>query len=782
MIRFEILPGMPRFFSITLTTLLVALGVSLGAQQPTPGAQAPLADSATAQRHEIASEKNHHYIGKVEFELGDTKIYADEAWLYSDENRFVATGNVVFSQGANRIASDKADFNTTTHLGTFYNATGIATVQPPRQPVRPGAVAVPQRAGEETNVYFFGDTVEKLGAKKYKITNGGFTTCVQPTPRWDLHADTIVLNVGHYTLMRQAVLKVKGVPMLYVPILYYPTKKEDRATGILIPTYGSSTLRGQSIHNAFFWAIDRSQDATLAYDWFSKVGQGAGGEYRYNFGGGSDGNIRAYFLDQHESSYAQPDGTSTTLAASRSFNIDGSASQMLPGNLRARARVSYFSSLETSQTFNTNIYDASRNQRTFGGNLVGVWGLYSLNGTFDHSEYFYGTDSSSVSGSWPRFAFARSERAIEGTPLYFSVGSEFAHILRENRSPGSVDDQTMTRVDFNPQIRFPFKHWQFFTINSTLAWRDTFYTRSVDANGSTVDDALNRRFFTMQAQILGPVFNRIWDTPQNGYAEKFKHSIEPYLNVTRTSTIDNYNRILRLEGTDYIVGGATQYAYGLTNRFYAKRRLAPGQVSQAREILDVELTQTYYTDQVAAQYDSSYATSFTGAAPSNFSPYALNIRLMPTTEINASVRAEFDNKYHALRTISANGSYAWTGRVQSTVGWSKRAFIKDLEGFNDPNYLDHYINTSTSVHTIDNRVGGVYAFNYDVLRSTMLQQRTSLFYNTQCCGIAFEYQTYHLAGISATAVPADHRFFLSFTLAGLGNFSPFNGALSGVPR
>jgi hypothetical protein len=31
-------------------------------------------------------------------------------------------------------------------------------------------------------------------------------------------------------------------------------------------------------------------------------------------------------------------------------------------------------------------------------------------------------------------------------------------------------------------------------------------------------------------------------------------------------------------------------------------------------------------------------------------------------------------------------------------------------------------------------------------------------------------------------VPADHRFFLSFTLAGLGNFSPFNGALSGVPR
>ena len=57
------------------------------------------------------------------------------------------------------------------------------------------------------------------------------------------------------------------------------------------------------------------------------------------------------------------------------------------------------------------------------------------------------------------------------------------------------------------------------------------------------------------------------------------------------------------------------------------------------------------------------------------------------------------------------------------------------------------------------------------------------FYNAQCCGIAFEYQTFSLGGLqSVVAVPSDHRFFLSFTLAGLGNFSPFSGALSGVPR
>jgi hypothetical protein len=86
------------------------------------------------------------------------------------------------------------------------------------------------------------------------------------------------------------------------------------------------------------------------------------------------------------------------------------------------------------------------------------------------------------------------------------------------------------------------------------------------------------------------------------------------------------------------------------------------------------------------------------------------------------------------------------------------------------------------MHTKDNRVGSVYAFNYDVLHGSVIQQSVSAFYNAQCCGLAFQYQTYNYGAGSLSPIPADHRFFLSFTLAGLGNFSPFNGALSGVPR
>jgi LPS-assembly protein len=783
---------------VTCVCLAGSAGSAFAGQDPLPAAPAkpqpptniapaapppkpPLAQTTSSDRREGSNnQQDWHFIGHVEMDLGNnTTVYAEDARVFTGTNKAVATGNVLFTQGSNRISAERAEFDTETRLGTFYNAWGLSTVQPPRQTPRAGGIAPPPVIGQETIVYFFGAEIEKIGPKKYKITDGGFSTCVQPTPRWDLHAGTVVLNIDHYTLLKNAVLTVKGVPMMYLPILYYPTKRDGRATGFLIPTYGASSLRGQSFHNAFFWAINRSQDATILHDWYSKTGQGLGGEYRYNIGSG-DGNIRTYFDDQHEATYSLADSVKVQ-PANQSYEIRGSASQILPGNLRSRASVDYFSDIATSQTFNTNIYDASRSQRRFGANVVGAWGKYAMNATIDHTEYFSTLTDSTLSGSLPRISFTRNERPILDSPAYFSVTTEYFKELRASKSATTDLDTSLDRVDVAPQLRYPFKKWQWFTVNSTLGWRDTFYTRSYSPTGQVVDDALNRTLYTVQAQIVGPVFNRVWDTPANGYAEKFKHTVEPFMTVQRTSAVDNIDRIVKYDGIDQYVGG-TNYTYGLNNRFYAKRVLTPGSPAISRDIFDLEVTQSYYTNQDAAKYDLQYQTSQGVAAPSHFSPISLSIRAMPTNDVNATVRAEFDSRYLALRTISAQGSYSWNTRIQTTAGWSKRAFIEQLPDFNNLKLLNQYINAASTMHTIDNRVGAVYSFNYDVLNTTMTQQRVSAFYNAQCCGLAIEYQTFNYGAGSSSPIPADHRFFLSFTLAGLGNFSPFNGALSGVPR
>jgi LPS-assembly protein len=774
---------------ITIAAALLMLAAS------TADAQVNISgfDRVAAYTQEKLGDKHYKLSGSVELERADTSIYADTIEYFEDEERAIATGNVVVTQGTNRIAADRADFNTRTQLGTFYQASGIATVRQGRQQApAPGGIIVPQMVGQDNDVYYFGETVEKVGTKKYKITNGGFSTCVQPTPRWDLSADTIILNIDHYTLLRQALLNVKGVPMLYLPIMYYPTKDDDRATGFLIPTYGLSTIRGQSIHNAFFWAINRSQDATFLYDWFSKTGSGAGSEYRYVLGGGSDGQMTAYMLDQKPVTYTNANGPSSQQPASRSYTVIGSANQTLPARFRARAQVDYFSSVVTNQTFSTSVNDATRNQRRYSANVFGTVKGTSVTGTFDRTEWFTSVSaestSSQVNGSSPRIALSRGERPLfTGAQVYFGATSEFAHLDRQTKSDDVVvpnGDRTLSRFDFAPQVRYPFKRWPFLTVNSTASWRETFYTRSLDpldTSGSTVlDDSVNRQYFTLLAQAVGPVLTRVWNTPDNGYAERFKHTIEPFLNVQRTSAIANYNRIVKIEGSDQVYGNTTSFSYGLNNRFYAKRRV--GQVSQAQEILALEVTQTYYTDARASQVDPRYSTSTTITTPNNFSPVAINLRATPTQTVNASVRAEVDSRHRALRQISANGTLNWRQQVQTTVGWTHRFYIAELAGFDNRGALDHYLNVQTNLQTRDRKYGSIYSFNYDILRSAMLQQRISAFYNAQCCGLAFEYQRYNYAGLPSYIVPADHRFFLSFTLAGLGNFSPFSGGLSGVPR
>ena len=77
--------------------------------------------------------------------------------------------------------------------------------------------------------------------------------------------------------------------------------------------------------------------------------------------------------------------------------------------------------------------------------------------------------------------------------------------------------------------------------------------------------------------------------------------------------------------------------------------------------------------------------------------------------------------------------------------------------------------------------GGIVTFNYDIARSTLLNQRYVGFYNAQCCGVSVRIPVLQLSE-QPEPVPAaaDRRFNMSFTLAGVGSFSNFFGAFGGA--
>ncbi len=114
----------------------------------------------------------------VQINCDTMQFFADHLENFRYSGRVTAEGNVLFVSEGTRISADRMEFSTITKTGTFYAAHGTTTL---REKADPGLFG-----GQEPDVYFYGDELRKVGPKKYIIVRGGFTTCVQPTPRWEI--------------------------------------------------------------------------------------------------------------------------------------------------------------------------------------------------------------------------------------------------------------------------------------------------------------------------------------------------------------------------------------------------------------------------------------------------------------------------------------------------------------------------------------------------------------------------------------------------------------------
>src|SRR5579872_516954 len=389
-----------RMLRTVLLSLIAFVAMALPARaQNAPGGCTKAWEVQSGEVQNVDTANHTLLIRNVQINCNDVQLFADQVELISDADRLRATGNVVFVSTGNRISADRLDFNTRTKTGTFYVASGIANLE---------ARGVDRSffGTQEPDAYFWGETIEKLGPRTYKITHGGFTTCVQPTPRWQLVATSVVLTLEKHATLTNALLKVKDVPVFYIPAMYYPINKEDRATGLLIPVYGSSSIKGQTISNAFFWAINRSQDATFYNSWYSKTGYSLGTQYRYVQTKGA-GNVEFVTVREHEADYTQPDGSVNTVPGIDSYTVNGTMSQTLPDNLRATAHANYFSSITAQQRYQQNIFAATNRTRNFGGNIIGSWGANTVSSTVERDEVFTNATDSIVSGTLPRVNYTR---------------------------------------------------------------------------------------------------------------------------------------------------------------------------------------------------------------------------------------------------------------------------------------------------------------------------------------------------------------------------------------
>jgi LPS-assembly protein len=230
--------------------------------------------------------------GAVELRSRYETVLAD--WLSYDvvEDEIWAKGNVVIRRGYDWITGPELRFLRETETGFF---------RAPRF-----FVAEANGSGTATEIRF-------AGPDRYEVTDATYTTCIAPNHDWYLKSEELEVDTFRkVATARRASVYFMDVPVMYAPKLEFPLSNE-RKSGFLTPTFGSSGLRGVEASAPYYLNLAPNYDATLTPRFMTKRGLQVGGQFRYLLGdekaplGQATGELNAEFLPDdrvtHDSRY-----------------------------------------------------------------------------------------------------------------------------------------------------------------------------------------------------------------------------------------------------------------------------------------------------------------------------------------------------------------------------------------------------------------------------------------------------------------------------------------------
>jgi LPS-assembly protein len=113
------------------------------------------------------------------------------------------------------------------------------------------------------------------------LTNATYSTCPPGQRQWEFSASDIKVDDATKTgVAHNATLRIGRVPVLWLPVVSFPTT-DERRSGFLAPTLGRDDTNGLDFKLPYYFNIAPNMDATLAPRWLGKRGLMLDGEFRY---------------------------------------------------------------------------------------------------------------------------------------------------------------------------------------------------------------------------------------------------------------------------------------------------------------------------------------------------------------------------------------------------------------------------------------------------------------------------------------------------------------------
>ena len=378
-----------------------------------------------------------------------------------------------------------------------------------REPAKPiGLEALPPinstSRGDAQMVFF-------EGQDKKRLKNARYTTCEAGVDDWYIKAKEIELN--DYTqsgTAKNAYVEFKGVPLLYTPWMSFSFNNE-RKSGLLAPTIGSTTNSGFEVAVPYYINIAPNKDATVSTRYMSKRGLQLQGDFRY-LGENYSGIDSLEYLDNDTNTdkrryYAN-------LSHSHSFDNGWSAGY----NLEKVSDDQYFADMST-RIINTSRVNLPQEGRVdYSGEVWKFNGLVQKYQTLDKTNYPY--------ERLPQLTLtADKEWDYVNTNLF----SQYTYFDRNDKATLSA---TGSRLVLYPSISAPFTQ-SYGYVTPKLGLHMTQYSlknNDFTVNGATVANNTDSRVLPIVSIDSGLYFERDFNVKKNNKIQNgYTQTIEPRL-------------------------------------------------------------------------------------------------------------------------------------------------------------------------------------------------------------------------------------------------------------
>ena len=764
------------------------------------GVQGTATDELTveAAKQSASGPENAHvivYEGNVDARIGTYRLQADKITVYEAQNRVVAEGSVVFDQAdQQRITGSRAEWNYRTKTGYFVGSTGFTN-----------------QTQDGTRIYFTADRVEKISLDTIIAINVQVTACDEDVPKWSFHASKAKIKTGDRVRVYSPKLRLKNIPVFYLPYASVSIKRRDRASGFLTPTFGGSGAKGVRLSTGYYQTLGRSADFTFRNDIYTQRGLGFGGDLRTRANSRSYLNFGFYtvkdriFGPKADATHPDQGGSSLYVEGVHYFK----------NGFIAASDVNITSNLAFRQVFSDNIQQAISPEETSQVFINRDQDEYSFN-------FLARTQVTSLTNARIRIRQLPSVSIdkrpsivslLKSLPVYFSFSGAADGVSRKETVEDTVQfvsdvggnpiisPSIVQRLDLHPRFELPlnFAGW---SITASGAGRVTFYSNSLDpVNRDVLSRNVTRSYGEFELDVRPPALAK--DFHHRGGSFFFRHVIEPYVVYRRLAGINNFDRIIRFDYIDAIAD-TNEIEFGVANRFFARRstenvsdvevKRVDGQnrpllSSQPYEALTITLRGKYFFDPFFGGalipgkrnqfYPLNTLSGFVyGGVPRRFSPVNVDVRYRPRRNMFADFRTDLDTHGGGMRSLSTTfglsrslvqvfQSFYYTRAIELSPDLARFA---DTRGFEAGTLRGSQWSPSVFLGNRDRGLFGGASFFFDFQKrpgrgdSSLISSTVTLGHTWDCCAVTAQFSTFNVG------LRKENRVVFSFRLNGIGSF------------